>query len=59
MDQSANKQNDLSLEERLKAVTEKIAKVKGKPEAAEKMPKLLEREKKLRAKMASQGGKKA
>lgn len=59
MDQSAKKENEQSLDEKLKATMEKIAKFKGKPEAAEKMPKLLEREKKLRARMAGKGEKKA
>ena len=59
MDQSAKKEDKRSLDEKLKTITEKIAKFKGKPEAAEKMPKLLEREKKLRAKMADKGEKKA
>jgi len=59
MDKAAKKENELSLDEKLKAVMEKIAKFKGKPEAAEKMPKLLEREKNLRARMAAKGEKKA
>lgn len=41
-----------SLDERLKSVMDKSAKTKGTPEAAEKMPKLEAREKKIRAKIA-------
>ena len=58
MDEPAKTRSDMSLEERLKAVSDKIAKLKGKPKEAERMPKLQEREKSLRAKIAGQGGKK-
>lgn len=48
-----DKANKKSLDEKLKSVQEKSAKMKGTPEAAEKLPKLEAREKRLRAKMAS------
>ncbi|MEO7026676.1 MAG: hypothetical protein ABI056_03895 [Caulobacteraceae bacterium] len=48
-----------STEEKLKSVMERYAKIKGTPEEAEKKPKLEQREKRLRAKLAEEGAKKA
>ena len=54
-----DKKNKQSLDEKLKAVMDRSAKLKGSPGAAEKMPKLEEREKRLRAKIAEKAEKKA
>lgn len=53
------KETTKSLDEKLKAVMDRSAKMKGTPEATEKMPKLEAREKRLRAKMAEKAGKTA
>ncbi|MBA3810179.1 MAG: hypothetical protein H0X27_00740 [Caulobacteraceae bacterium] len=54
-----DKANKKSLDEKLKSVQDKSAKMRGTPEAAEKLPKLEAREKRLRAKMAGAAEKKA